>query len=147
MQFRSVTVLGLLGLAPFFFFAILILKTPHDTFALKGFYEYSAIVLSFLGGTHWGVLAQARSVGQTSSFRLYWLWSIFPPFVAWLVLWFPPTWQGIVALIFMNILQYAMDVRLTKLNILPFWLLQLRRVLTLLAMLAFLAVLVRLLLI
>jgi hypothetical protein len=143
MQFRTSTVLGLLGLIPFFFFIALSFHNPHYSMALRGFLHYSVIVLSFLGGINWGLLAQAQTMGQTSSLKSYWISSVIPPLAAWAILCLPPKWSSFLVLAIMYIVQYFLDVRLTKKNILPYWLLQLRRVLTLFVMMGFIIILIR----
>jgi hypothetical protein len=143
MQFRISTILGLLGLVPFFFFTILIFHNPHYPLALICFHHYAVIVLAFLGGINWGLLAQACSVGQSDSLSSYWITSVIPPLAAWIILAFPPQWGSFAFLALMYIVQYFLDVRLTKKNILPYWLLQLRRILTACVMLGFAIILVR----
>lgn len=143
MQFRTATILGLLGLLPLFLFTLLILRYPGSQLALEGFYYYAGVVLSFLSGIHWGLLAQTRRVGKESVLAPYWIWSTIPPLVSTVLLWWKPHWWGFVVLTFLYILQYLLDVRLTKLSILPYWLLQLRRILTSISMVAFITVLIR----
>jgi hypothetical protein len=143
MQFRISTILGLLGLVPFFSFTILIFHDPHYQLALLGFHHYAVIVLSFLGGINWGLLAQARSVGQSDSLSSYWLTSVIPPLAAWVILCLPAQWGCFAILAVMYIVQYFLDVRLTKKNILPYWLLQLRRLLTGCVMIGFIIILIR----
>jgi hypothetical protein len=142
MQFRISSVLGLLGLVPVFFFTLWIVYHPHSQIALLDLYHYSIVVLSFLGGINWGLLTQAGSAGQNSCLRSYWALSVVPPIVAWLLLFFSVHWLGFLILAIMYILQYFVDVRLTKKNILPYWLLQLRRLLTGLMILGFIIVLI-----
>lgn len=144
MHFRTVTLLSLLGLIPILVFTIMIMRDPEDHFFLKIFYTYSAIVLSFLGGMHWGVLTHTRSTGQIEPLRLYWIWSVVPPIVGWFALLSIPVFWNIAVLMVMYVLQYLMDTRLTKKGIFPYWLLQLRRLLTLVVIINFIAILLRL---
>ncbi len=144
MQFRMATILGLVGLIPFLVFTVFLFLYPHQLVVLGGFEDYIVIVLSFLGGLQWGLLAAARSSSQAESLNSYWILGGCPPIVGWIVLYWPPYWFGFGILALAYIAQYFIDVRLVKLNIFPYWLLQLRRLLTTLAVLCLIVVLVRL---
>ncbi|MCW7537059.1 DUF3429 domain-containing protein [Aquabacterium sp. A7-Y] len=99
--------LGYAGLIPFVLGAALVwLVHPevlhHVAYPLAG---YAALVLSFLGGIHWG-LAMRQSVPSP---RLY-AWGVMPSLVAWVGVVMPP-YAGLVVLGAMLVVCYAVDRR------------------------------------
>jgi len=78
--------LGFAGLMPFLLLAIAALLNLHGPAAMLLFAQYSAIIVSFLGGVHWGIAmrdsnSNARQLG----------WSMVPSvvgIVALLLSWF-----------------------------------------------------------
>jgi putative flippase GtrA len=99
--------LGYSGLLPFFVGAALVWLV-HDELQpvvatwLAG---YAAVIVSFLGGVHWG-LAMRSSSSDTQEFG----WAMAPPLVAWLALVMPPH-AGLVLLAVMLIVCYLVDRR------------------------------------
>jgi hypothetical protein len=78
---KSPWVLGLFGLVPFY--AALaggqLAPAPFDGVSISIFYVYSAVILSFLGGTRWGFEVSARPEGP-GFFTLF--FSIVPSLLA-----------------------------------------------------------------
>lgn len=74
-------ILGLLGLIPFLALPLLIMSNQLSLYEAQGYFaQYSAIILSFLGGIHWyDSFNRSHNVGQ-----LY--FAMFPSIVAWLAL-------------------------------------------------------------
>ena len=100
--------LGYAGLLPLMVGALLVWLVwpeahPYATAALAG---YAAVIVSFLGGIHWGV-AFAREDARPS----WWLWGVTPSLLAWMAVLMPPS-SGLVVLGVMFVVCYAVDRRL-----------------------------------
>lgn len=95
------------GLLPFVLGAMLLWVVrpeahPYVAGALSG---YAAVVISFLGGIHWGFgFAQAQP-----SARLF-VWGVVPSLVAWVAVVIPP-YAGLVVQGVMLVACYAVDRR------------------------------------
>ena len=76
--------LGLVGLSPFIVCTVSVYLLPvlWQALAVKTFIIYSAIVLSFLGGVHWGVAISLDRCG-TRDFNARLLVSTLPGLLAW----------------------------------------------------------------
>ncbi len=101
-------VLGYAGLVPFVLGALLVWLV-HDELrpeVMRGLAAYAAVVVSFLGGIHWGLAMRAR---QSPSVLLG--WGVVPSLVAWPAVWMPPG-AGLVLLGAMLVACYAVDRRL-----------------------------------
>lgn len=88
--------LGTAGLIPFWGLAVLIiiLDPPMKNFAIQAKITYGALILSFLGGIHWGVTA-------INSRHANWLrlsWGVTPTLVAWVALFLKPS-IGLITLL------------------------------------------------
>ncbi|MDN7126801.1 DUF3429 domain-containing protein [Pseudidiomarina terrestris] len=89
MQERAISSaqrLGYAGLIPFLVFTMGGLLDVYADHSLRLFVIYSALILSFLGGVHWG-LAMARDDSPTRELR----WSMLPTIVG-LALLFAGVW-------------------------------------------------------
>jgi hypothetical protein len=95
------------GLLPFVLGAVLLWVVradahPYVAGALSG---YAAVVISFLGGIHWGLaLAQAQPMP-----RLF-VWGVVPTLVAWVAVVLPP-YAGLVVQGVMLVACYLVDRR------------------------------------
>ena len=124
----AAAVLGGAGLIPFVMLtgaalSGLILSAPLALFALA---SYGTIILSFMGGVHWGV-ATARSevAGQHARFLV----SVLPALAAWACLLLPdPLRLHGLAAGFLGLLAY--DLASVRTGVLPRWWARLRSVLT-----------------
>ena len=100
------------GLLPFVLGAALLWLVrpdahPYVAGALSG---YAAVVISFLGGIHWGFgFAQARPAA-----RLF-VWGIVPSLVAWVAVVLPP-YAGLVVHGVMLVVCYVVDRRVYPLQ-------------------------------
>ena len=99
--------LGYGGLLPFVAGALLVWLVwpeahPYATAALSA---YAAVIISFLGGIHWGV-AFTRNDPPASLF----VWGVVPSLVAWIAVVMPPS-AGLVVHGAMLIACYAVDRR------------------------------------
>ena len=131
--------LGTLGLLPFVLGALtlwwLALATDLHQFVALALSAYAAVILSFLGGIHWG-LALRHSAPPASLL----IWGVVPSLVAWpAVLWAAP--GAAVLLVAGFVAHYARDRRLVAQTgaALPAWYLPLRTRLTLVASVCLLA--------
>jgi hypothetical protein len=104
--------LGHAGLIPFVLLALLLwlLSGPEQTFVSVALAAYAALIVSFLGGIHWGIAwASARSAtGSPLLPRQHVLWGVTPSLLAWPGLLMPP-FAGLAWLGFMLILCYLAD--------------------------------------
>jgi hypothetical protein len=113
-----VRTLGHAGLIPFAVLALLLwlLTGELQTFVSIALASYAALIVSFLGGIHWGIgwLAgrQALKVGSATAAhhaqRNHFLWGIVPSLLAWPGVLMPP-FAGLAWLGFMLILCYLAD--------------------------------------
>ena len=110
--------LGHLGLVPFVLGAALVWVVnaeahPYATLALSAF---AAVVVSFLGGIHWG-LGFRLSAPPASLF----VWGIVPSLVAWIAVMMPAS-AGLVVHGVMLLVCYAVDRRIYPTQGLSHWL-------------------------
>lgn len=113
---RAALVLGYAGLIPFVAgaFAIWALGDQARTsvaFALAG---YGAVIVSFLGGIHWGL-------GFVHGDGVRFVWGVVPSLVAWPALLLPPA-AGLALLAAMLVVCYVVDRRVYPAHGLQRWL-------------------------
>ncbi|WP_048305978.1 DUF3429 domain-containing protein [Halomonas sp. PR-M31] len=136
--------LGCAGLIPFFVGAVCVFVAPilWQALAIKAFLFYSAVILSFLGGIHWGV-AMSQDAPGTKGFNVRLVLSMVPSLLAWPALLLNYVAGVLVLMIgFLLIRLYERQASSTKR--LPRWYQNLRSLLTVVVVLCHLAVLVRL---
>ena len=110
--------LGYAGLLPFLAGAALVWLVrpdvhPYVALALSG---YAAVILSFLGGIHWGLALREAAP------PLPWLvWGVVPSLVAWLAMLMPAN-AGLVVFGLALLACYAVDRRLYPAQGLAHWL-------------------------
>lgn len=108
--------LGGLGAVPFVALSAAVwLMAEHSALALVALRGYGAVILSFLGGVHWGLAMRRASPG----FRPLAL-SVVPSLLGWLGLLLPPQ-PGLVLLTVAIIAMLAVDVSLSQRGIAPPW--------------------------
>lgn len=112
--------LGYAGLAPFVLGALLVWIVnaeahPYATLALA---SYAAVIVSFLGGIHWGIAF--RDPGAPDAARQF-VWGIVPSLVAWLAVMMPAS-AGLVIHGVMLVVCYLVDRRLYPRHGLADWL-------------------------
>jgi hypothetical protein len=90
---RRTQTLGLLGLLPFFALALLT-WLPADvalghaavsTLARQSLVAYTAVILSFLGAVHWGIVLTSEVMPAAPARRLL-DWGVMPSLLGWLAL-------------------------------------------------------------
>lgn len=111
--------LGAAGLLPFVAGALLVWLVRDQeahAFVAQALSVYAALILSFLGGIHWG-LAFRHAEPPTPML----LWGVLPSLVAWPAVLMPP-WSGLVVHGVMLLACYAVDRRLYPAEGLARWL-------------------------
>ncbi len=110
--------LGYAGLVPFVAGALLVwLVNPEvHPYATLGLAAYAALIVSFLGGIHWGI-GFAQAAPPASLFG----WGVVPSLVAWPAVLMPPS-AGLVILGAMLWVCYAVDRRVYPRHGLGRWL-------------------------
>lgn len=108
---RLIRLLGYGGLLPFVFLALCLWLVgpelhPHVALALQA---YGALIVSFLGGIHWGVgFLQALRTRRAPGFPF--IWGVVPSLLAWIGVMMPAS-AGLAWLGFVLIACYAVDRR------------------------------------
>ena len=124
---RPALSLGLAGLLPFWGLAIsiIVLDNPMKDFAVQAEITYGAIILSFLGGMHWGLAAMNER-------HVNWLnlgWGVTPSLIAWGALFLQPS-LGLILLIIGFLAAAIIDFRIFVSNNSNAWFGMLRTVLS-----------------
>jgi hypothetical protein len=103
---KQILRLGYGGLVPFIGLAIgmWLVKADQIHFFTLALAAYTAAIVSFLGGIHWGLGFQ---MGEAAP-RMHFFWGVAPPLVAWLAL-LLPAWAGLVLLAAILLACYAVD--------------------------------------
>lgn len=126
--------LGLGGLIPFMGCA-LVTTSPDAArvdLAVRGLVLYSALILTFIGALHWGVLLATPNHRLERSGRLRYMWSVIPSLYAWPVALLaasralPLLALGLVVAFFIDVLYYRAQGNLS-------WFIKLRTLLTFVA--------------
>jgi len=88
-------ILGFAGLIPFWVISLIVLSDASvDHFAVELQVSYGAVILSFLGGIHWGMLLVRE---DNSDWRRA-IWGVTPSLIGWFALALPLTWALITIL-------------------------------------------------
>ena len=115
---QSVVWLGALGLLPFLCLSLLafVLSTQTPKIALAA---YGAVILSFLGGVHWGALFSGATILHNwTKFRL--ISGIVPSIIAWMALLLPVN-QALYGLASALIAMLLFDLWASRRGWLPPW--------------------------
>jgi hypothetical protein len=83
----TITRLGYAGLAPFVLLAALMWLVDSELlpFVAIALGAYAAVIVSFLGGVHWGIGFMKGDAAP----RFHFIWGVIPSLVAWLALMMP----------------------------------------------------------
>lgn len=134
--------LGLAGLIPFYACAVAAVALPGgqpQAYALTLLLAYGAIILSFLGGVHWGLAMAgfgAPSVLQPMDHppkSMSWKrlgWSVAPSIAGWAAFFHPNAEVGLVILMAAFLATLFGDLKAMEAEAAPTWYLPLRHVLT-----------------
>lgn len=147
---RPALVLGLAGLIPFAACAIAV-WTSSPIVQVEGvglLLTYAAVILTFLGGVHWGRALAGKHAGEHAEERsgdLNWMrlgWSVTPSLIAWIALRMSPGFT-IIVFIAAFAVAFLVDRHAVRAGFFPDWYLPLRKVLTLGVMACLIATLAR----
>ena len=119
-------ILGVVGAVPFLVLAIAAINLDMELSeaAKRLLFYYGAIILSFLGGIHWG-LAIIRAPYAWSRYII----SVLPALIGWALLLLPLKW-GLIGLAGSVCGQLGIDWLAVRSNLFPGWYLSLRAPLT-----------------
>ncbi|REC95688.1 DUF3429 domain-containing protein [Kushneria indalinina] len=133
--------LGIAGLTPFIgLAAVVLLAVPGwQAIALQAFLYYSAVILSFLGGIHWGVaMSLDHEGGHHFSSRM--MVAMAPSLLAWPALMLSPRF-ALLALMTGFLLIRLYEAQADSVERLPPWYTSLRTLLTVVVVVAHLSIL------
>lgn len=124
---RPALLLGIAGLLPFWGLAVFVPNADPglSETALRAQMTYGALILSFLGGVHWGLAA----VNRIKADWLHLGWGVTPSLVAWGALFLPPV-TGLCVLIFGFVAAGVIDFRIFNADNATVWFARLRTILT-----------------
>ena len=136
-------ILGYSGTIPFISLAVILLLdassiTPAasglaaSALAASALHLYGAIILSFLGGLHWGRIACNPDIKPSDKWFL--IYSVIPSLMGWSSYLLSDIWQGAALMLIAGfIISYVIDIRFIRLGAWQSWMKPLRTNLTLIA--------------
>ena len=132
-------ILGYSGTIPFISLAVILLlaqsssATPAESgLAASALHLYGAIILSFLGGLHWGRIACKPDIKPSDKWFL--IYSVIPSLMGWSSYLLSDIWQGAASVLIAGfIISFVIDIRFIKLGAWQSWMKPLRTNLTLVA--------------
>lgn len=110
--------LGYAGLVPFMLGALLLWLVRPDAhpYVAAALSAYAAVIVSFLGGIHWGLGFRAQPADPSR-----FIWGVVPSLVAWVAVVMPP-YAGLVVHGVMLIVCYGVDRRIYPVQAAAAWL-------------------------
>ena len=119
--------LGVSGLVPFVVAAGLsFFGAPFNpATAVYALIAYGAVILSFLGGVHWGVALTRGQTNGPDGQAAWYLISVAPSLVAWLALLIAPV-PGLLILAVSFLVMTLIDVHAARVEQVPIWYRRLR---------------------
>ena len=131
------SILGYSGTIPFISLAVILLlanasfSTPAaSALAASALHIYGAIILSFLGGLHWGRIACNPDIKPSDKWFL--IYSVLPSLIGWSSYLLADIWQDAALILIAGfIISYVIDIRFIKLGAWQSWMKPLRTNLTL----------------
>jgi hypothetical protein len=131
-------ILGYSGTIPFISLAVILLLDASSTTpaasgpAASALHLYGAIILSFLGGLHWGRIACNPDIKPSDKWFL--IYSVIPSLMGWSSYLLSDIWQGVALMLIAGfIISYVIDIRFIRLGAWQSWMKPLRTNLTLIA--------------
>lgn len=118
--------LGYAGLIPFVLLALAmwVVEPQLQAWVAIAMASYAALIVSFLGGIHWGLAWQAGQAGHPAerhALRGHFIWGVMPSLLAWPGL-LMPAYAGLAWLGFLLALCYLVDRQLYRRAGLAGWL-------------------------
>lgn len=100
------------GLLPFVFGAALtwIVRPDAHPYVVDALAKYGALIVSFLGGLHWGLAMRAGSAVSERMRDTSLIWGVTPSLLAWIAAIMPP-YSGLVILGVLLVACYLVDRR------------------------------------
>jgi hypothetical protein len=128
---RIALVLGWAGVVPFFLATVVLWSggVADRALAASAQVGYGAVILSFLGAIHWGLVLSADVGGDARSARWRLVWGVQPALASWVALLVPPV-AGIGLLAVGMVGAVVVDLRAVASGRMPLWYGELRRPLT-----------------
>ncbi|NCF46315.1 MAG: DUF3429 family protein [Alphaproteobacteria bacterium] len=131
------SILGYSGTIPFISLAVILLlanasfTTPAaSALAASALHIYGAIILSILGGLHWGRIACNPDIKPSDKWFL--IYSVLPSLIGWSSYLLADIWQDTALMLIAGfIISYVIDIRFIKLGAWQSWMKPLRTNLTL----------------
>lgn len=122
--------LGLAGLIPFLVggFGAWLAEPAAAALALNAMLGYGAVILSFLGGVHWG-----RALAPDIAMRPSWMqliWSVTPALIGWGAMFTGQIYSVLVIYLIAFTLAFIVDAKAVRGGLLPAWYGTLRKILT-----------------
>ena len=136
-------ILGYSGTIPFISLAVILLLDASSTtpaasgpaasgLAASALHLYGAIILSFLGGLHWGRIACNPDIKPSDKWFL--IYSVIPSLMGWSSYLLSDIWQGAALMLIAGfIISYVIDIRFIRLGAWQSWMKPLRTNLNLIA--------------
>ncbi|MBP5856331.1 DUF3429 domain-containing protein [Marivibrio halodurans] len=127
---RPALILGVGGLLPFIVGAVGgWVAAPGDaSLALNAMLGYGAVILSFLGGAHWGRALAPDLAARPGGARL--LWSVTPALIGWGAMFAGQIYAVLTLYIAAFLLAFIVDRKAVAVGMFPPWYGRLRRYLT-----------------
>lgn len=126
--------LGYSGLIPFIISSALIWIPQYHQTAFESLSIYSAIIVTFIGGVHWGIAVQLTQQAIPSRVNSQFIFSVIPSLIAWVAIVFIQSYTLIILAI--SFVLFRLIEKLHYIQHLPAWYSQLRNHLTLVATLS-----------
>lgn len=103
--------LGYAGLIPFVFLALCLWLVGEDLhpYVALSMQAYGGVIVSFLGGIHWGVGFQ-HALTEPQAPRVHFVWGVLPSLLAWVGV-MMPAYAGLPLLGFVLLACYLVDRR------------------------------------
>lgn len=122
--------LSLLGALPFVGLSVGIsLEIANKDLLLQPLFTYGAVVLSFLGGIHWGLGVSNAQTRPHVAYFLY-LLSVSMALLAWGVLFIAEPYLRLLAYAFLYAVVWGIDSLLYGRKLIPLWYFNLRGIVT-----------------
>jgi uncharacterized membrane protein YhdT len=100
-----------------------------NNFIVHALLSYSAVILSFLGGIHWGVAVTSYSNNKRAA-NLLILESVLPPVIAWVAVLHAQLHIQLLVLTVLFTFVWAIDSMLVGRKVIPLWFFEIRCIIT-----------------
>lgn len=127
---KPALVMGLGGVIPFIVGAVggWLASPGHASLALNAMLGYGAVILSFLGGVHWGRALAPDLAPRPGVARL--LWAVTPALIGWGAMFAGQIYAVLVIYIVAYTLAFFVDIKAVNVGMFPAWYGRLRKFLS-----------------